>query len=106
MQLDPVRQKVVKLIAVKDTDLKHASLAIGKNPAYLHQFLYRGTPKVLPEDTREALAALLGVASDELRHSTPPGRRRPRAPNVNSALLPRGKQGFRSEEHTSELQSH
>lgn len=67
MELDPVRVRVMKLVQQSGTDLKNASRHIGKNDAYLHQYLYRGTPKVLPEDVREALAPLLGVMPDELR---------------------------------------
>ena len=75
MELDPIRTKVLSLIAQHDTDLKNASLAIGKNAAYLHQFLYRGSPKTLPEDVREALAEVLGVDDAELRHSEVPLRK-------------------------------
>ncbi|MDA0664538.1 MAG: peptidase S24 [Proteobacteria bacterium] len=75
MDLDPIRLRVLKLIEKKRTDLKNASLAIGKNAAYLHQFVYRGSPKVLPEDVREALAQHLGVADSQLRHHEIPPRK-------------------------------
>ena len=75
MDLDPIRIRVLQLIESNETDLKHASLAIDKNAAYLHQFIYRGTPKVLPEDVREALAEHLGVDQEELRHSKVPPRK-------------------------------
>ncbi|HSF96920.1 MAG TPA: S24 family peptidase [Thermohalobaculum sp.] len=75
MDLDPVRLKVLKLIKDRDTDLKNASIAIGRNAAYLHQFVYRGTPKVLSEDDRAALADHLGCESDELRHKKAPQRK-------------------------------
>ncbi|MGE0257105.1 MAG: helix-turn-helix transcriptional regulator, partial [Alphaproteobacteria bacterium] len=75
MELDPVRTKVLKLIDRRETDLKHASLAMGRNAAYLHQFVYRGTPKVLSEDDRAALAAHLGCEPDELRHKRRPERK-------------------------------
>lgn len=85
MELDPTRLKIMRLIQASETDLKNASRSIGKNDAYLHQYLYRGTPKVLPEDAREELAALLGVAPDELRPDTPA---RPRAgPSTPSGTL-------------------
>ena len=74
MDLDPIRLKIMKLIQNSDSDLKNASIAIGRNAAYLHQYLYRGTPKILPEDAREALAAHLGVDDDSLR---PPGSVKP-----------------------------
>ncbi len=79
MFLDPIRLKLLKTIEKRETDLKNTSIAIGKNPAYLHQFLYRGTPKVLPEDARQALAAHLAVEEDDLRHEQSPPRKRPTA---------------------------
>lgn len=78
MDLDPVRMRVLKLIKQRDTDMKHASLALGRNAAYLHQFVFRGTPKVLPEDLRAALAKFLDVDESELRHRTVP-QRKPRS---------------------------
>jgi phage repressor protein C with HTH and peptisase S24 domain len=78
MDLDPVRTRVLKLIESRDTDLKHASLAIGRNAAYLHQFIFRGTPKVLPEDVREQLAKHLDVDEAKLRHREVP-QRKPRS---------------------------
>jgi hypothetical protein len=87
MQNDPVRARLVDLIAHRDppTDLKRASLACGKNHAYLHQFVHRGTPRRLPEDVRHALASHLGVDQSVLRdadqlpppldpHPNPPGQ--------------------------------
>ena len=69
MKLDPVRRTLIQLIALRDppTDLKKASLAIGRNHAYLQQFIQRGTPRRLPEEARHALAAYLGVAESALR---------------------------------------
>ncbi len=71
MDLDPVRLRVMQLIQARGGDLKNTSLALGRNAAYMHQYLFRGTPKVLPEDIREALAAHLGVADEELRPQAP-----------------------------------
>ena len=75
MDLDPVRLTVLHLIRDRGSDLKNASLAMGRNAAYLHQFVYRGTPRVLSEHDRDALAAHLGCRSAELRHTTPPPRK-------------------------------
>ena len=72
MHLDPVRLAVIKLITDRSTDLKSVSLAIGRNAAYMQQYLYRGTPKVLPEDVRVTLAQHLEVDPDNLRHIEPP----------------------------------
>ena len=79
-ELDPVRRRLLRLVANSRTNLRTASLAIDRNPTYLHQFIHRGSPRVLAEDDREALAEYLGCNSDLLRHDrsvrrgTPPGR--------------------------------
>jgi phage repressor protein C with HTH and peptisase S24 domain len=77
MDLDPIRLRVLELVERTGTDLKKASLACGKNAAYVHQFIYRGTPKILPEDVRESLAKHLGVQDRELRHPEVPARKIP-----------------------------
>jgi phage repressor protein C with HTH and peptisase S24 domain len=68
VDLDPIRVKLLKLIQSSGSDMKAVSKAIGKNPAYLQQFLFRGTPRVLSEKVRTSLADHLGVAVDELSH--------------------------------------
>jgi phage repressor protein C with HTH and peptisase S24 domain len=88
MDLDPVRLTVLRLIEERGSDLKNASLAIGRNAAYLHQFVVRGTPKVLGEDDRAALAEYLGCEEDELRHHEKPTRK-PRARADAAALRDR-----------------
>jgi phage repressor protein C with HTH and peptisase S24 domain len=72
MELDPVRLKVLALLKERGSDLRKASLAMGRNAAYIHQYLYRGSPKVLSEDDRIALAEHLGIDEDELRHQAQP----------------------------------
>ncbi|MXY86381.1 MAG: helix-turn-helix transcriptional regulator [Chloroflexi bacterium] len=74
-QLDPVRRRLLGMVADSDTNLRTASLAIERNAAYLHQFVHRGTPKVLAEDDREALAEHLGCSPDLLKHGRGFGRR-------------------------------
>jgi SOS-response transcriptional repressor LexA len=65
--LDPVRDLVLaRLDAIGET-LKSASMKLGKNHAYLQQFIHRGVPARLPEDARHALARLLGVEEARLR---------------------------------------
>jgi len=85
MDLDPTRLRVMKLIQQKRTDLKKASLAIGRNAAYLQQYLYRGIPKTLPEDAREALAAFLGVPEESLRPAKTESAMEPALPQVVAA---------------------
>jgi phage repressor protein C with HTH and peptisase S24 domain len=85
MDLDPTRLRVMKLIQQKRTDLKKASLAIGRNAAYLQQYLYRGIPKTLPEDAREALAAFLGVPEESLRPAKTESALEPALPQAVAA---------------------
>ncbi len=83
-QLDPVRRRLLRLIADSRTNLRTASLAIERNASYLHQFINRGTPRVLAEDDREALAEHLGCSPDLLRHD----RSSRRAARPNTPPLP------------------
>ena len=63
---DDVREKIKKLIKKSNYNLRDLSRNIKKNDAYLQQYLYRGTPKVLPEEYRYLLAELLDVNVNEL----------------------------------------
>jgi len=90
MDLDPVRVRLLARIQKRGTDLKNASLAIGRNGAYLHQFIYRGTPKVLAEDDRAALARLLECNEDELRHVARPPRKPRSRPSPGVAVAKAG----------------
>lgn len=81
MELDPIRLRLLRLVKNKGSDLKNVSIAIGRNAAYLHQFVYRGTPKALDEQTRATLAACLDCSEEDLRHPVIP-RRKPRSRKV------------------------
>lgn len=90
-QLDPVRRRLLRLVAEGRTNLRAASLAIERNAAYLHQFIHRGTPRVLAEDDREALAEHLGCSPDLLKHDRSVRRRaRPKRPPVAPHAAPKG----------------
>jgi hypothetical protein len=67
MQTDGPRKRLIELLDATAESLSSVSLAIGKNKAYLQQFLDRGSPRVLNEETREALAAHFNVSPDEFR---------------------------------------
>ena len=71
---DPVRQELLKAIASapNTTNLKQLSIDLGYNHAYLHQFIHKGSPRVLPEQTRYALAKLLNIEEEKLSHSPKP----------------------------------
>ena len=63
---EDVREKIKKLIKRKKYNLRNLSRNIKKNDAYLQQYLYRRTPKVLPEKYRFMLAEILDVNVNEL----------------------------------------
>ena len=89
--LDPVRRQILRLIGEKRSNLRMASLAIGRNAAYLHQFIHRGTPRILAEDDREALARHLDCSPEEIKHGRPPnGEARPQPASADPHAVPAG----------------
>lgn len=62
-----MREDIEKLLDEKGYTLKSASVKIGKNHAYLQQYVRYNKPFTLPEDVREALAPILGCNPDDLR---------------------------------------
>ena len=90
--MDSVRQLVVGRLAEIGETLKSASQKLGRNHAYLQQFVQRGTPARLPEDVRRELAALIGVGEERLRGEAAPRRQAPglreRAPQGLGEPLP------------------
>ena len=69
MQRDPVRDALQQRLWQQGVSLAEASLAIGRNKAYLQQFLARGMPRVLSHQDTETLAKLLGC---DPRRAAPP----------------------------------
>ena len=67
-RLDPVRRRLLRPLTAKGSTLQAASIAMGRNDAYLQQFVHRGTPKILAEDDREILAGHLGCRPELLKH--------------------------------------
>ena len=89
MDRDPVRQKIKDLMWKNGLSMREASLAIGRNPAYMHQFLERGIPKALTFQDSTALAGRLGCDAAELRHKTIPKRKTwTRKPREKAATIP------------------
>lgn len=70
--MDAVRTLVQKKTAEKGKTLAELSRALGKNHAYLQQFVKRGIPATLPESVRAKLARLLGVTEAQLRGPAAP----------------------------------
>ena len=71
--MDKVRRNLLNIFRTKakEIDMKTASLAMGRNHAYLHQFIYKGSPKNLQPADRKALAGVLGVNEELLLPTAP-----------------------------------
>jgi phage repressor protein C with HTH and peptisase S24 domain len=61
MPNDP-RKALERLCAERGEDFAGLSRFLGKNPAYIQQYIRRGTPKRLKEDERRKLARYFGVS--------------------------------------------
>lgn len=72
LALDPPRLLVLRRAKEVRHSLKSLSQAVGRNDAYMHRWVYRGTPKQVPEMEREVLARLLDVAENDLRSQPRP----------------------------------
>lgn len=60
-RMDPVRRLIQQLAAERGIKLADLSRQVGKNHAYMQQFLKRSIPAKLPEDVRAKLAEALDV---------------------------------------------
>jgi len=68
VDLTPARKRLVDAISQSDDwDLKNLSKAVGRNHAYLQQFLTRNSPRVLPEDVRKRISELIGGSPDNYK---------------------------------------
>ena len=88
MARDPVRQKIRDLLWERGLNMRKTSLAIGRNPSYLHGFLERGMPKVLSHQDAGKLAGVLGCKTQELHHAERPPRRKGAGPKKRRSVLP------------------
>jgi phage repressor protein C with HTH and peptisase S24 domain len=55
-----------RLIAERGEDYAGLSRLLGRNPAYVQQYIKRGTPKRLSEEDRRSLARYFGVTEEAL----------------------------------------
>jgi Peptidase S24-like len=74
---DPVRITLERLIADRGDDYQSLSQMLGRNPAYIQQFLKRGSPRRLAEEDRTRLALYFGV--DEVMLGAPAKAATPRS---------------------------
>jgi len=66
MQSDDPRAALAALASERGTSLAALSRLIGRNAAYLQQFVQRGSPRRLAENDRRLIAAYLGVDEGQL----------------------------------------
>ena len=86
--LDKPRETLLQLLSESDFDLKSLSEKIGRNSAYLQQYVTRGSPRELGEADREAVARLLCVDPDIFRSEGAQSRsKRVKAPGEDSSAL-------------------
>lgn len=74
--VDPVRYTLDQALDRRGLSMIAASRMLGRNDAWLQQFMQRGTPRKLPEDDRRLLAMALDLDECEL------GARMPYRPAV------------------------
>ena len=60
------RVRLPELANEQGRSLASLSATIGRNPAYLRQFVTRGSPRRLPEEERRHLAIVLNVDERQL----------------------------------------
>ena len=73
--LDP-RATLEHLIRERREDYASMSRLLGKNAAYIQQFIKRGTPRRLPEEVRHTLARYFGIDEQELGGPPPTDERK------------------------------
>ena len=87
---DDPRRMLDRLLTEKGVDYAQLSARIGRNPAYIQQYIKRGSPRRLGEQDRARIAAYLGVSEallggPALRVAAPP----PRARGRDLVLVPK-----------------
>ena len=63
---EEIRKKISRMILERGLNYAQVSLAIGKNIAYIQQFIKNGSPRRLGEVERHKLAQILHVDEQEL----------------------------------------
>lgn len=66
MSNEAVRSRLDALISAKGEDYSSISRLIGRNAAYIQQFIKRGIPRRLSEGDRKRIARYFGVGEEEL----------------------------------------
>lgn len=87
MNAEQIRAHIADLIKQKGKNLRSVSIAIGKNEAYLHQFVHKGSPVRLPEEDRRKMADLLDVDEQELTDINLPSNVSPSLKHTKTSLI-------------------
>ena len=61
-----IRKRLDELIRERGQDYAQVSRLIGRNPAYIQQFIKRGVPRRLSEEDRHRLASYFGISERAL----------------------------------------
>ncbi|UKK85964.1 peptidase S24 [Sphingopyxis sp. BSN-002] len=90
---DP-RAALDRLLAEKGIDYAQLSARIGRNPAYIQQYIKRGSPRRLAEEDRARIAAYLGVSESLLggparRVAATPPASRAQSRGADMVLVPK-----------------
>lgn len=92
-KLDPARKLLQALVNQSENrwDLANLSREIGRNHAYLQQYIRRGIPAALPEDAREKLAKIFGIPEKSFKTGVIPQGTKPRlGPEPETEQVPGG----------------
>ncbi|HZF94170.1 MAG TPA: S24 family peptidase [Allosphingosinicella sp.] len=74
MEETGARAALARLIDEQGADYAGLSRMLGRNPAYIQQYIKRGTPRRLAEEDRRLLARYFGVSEEALGGRAPPPR--------------------------------
>jgi phage repressor protein C with HTH and peptisase S24 domain len=66
MDDEAARAALARLIEERGEDYSGLSRLLGRNPAYVQQYIKRGTPRRLAEEDRRLLACYFGIAEEAL----------------------------------------
>ncbi len=74
-----VRKLLKELMAEMGVKESPLSKQVGKNAAYFNQYFERGSPKMLPEDVRDKLAAIFDLSPESFKVGRRIARNSPKA---------------------------
>lgn len=86
---DDPRRMLDRLLTEKGVDYAQLSARIGRNPAYIQQYIKRGSPRRLAEQDRGRIAAYLGVSEALLGGPVPRVATPARMRGPGMILIPR-----------------